>query len=223
MLRTRLPQDDNGGNPERWATIIVYLHSIPAATHGGETVFAPTDEVSARDARTLTAAGYSSTSAAIDLQVVGPAELSILEAGPRAATRRAARLLASSAAEYSGRRPRAGAGAGAGETESVPVDDAPATLLAVEPKKGNAVVFFPMARHTGASGEADPQCWHAGAAVGEGGKWALQVFDELPEGVAGEEAVQAFLERHIPPILNSRACAGNGGGSGGSGGSGNTP
>lgn len=217
-----LHTDDNGGNLRRWATIIIYLHDIPSATHGGETVFPPVDEVSARDARSLTAAGYKSTSAAIDFQVVGPGELSILEAGPRAATRRAARLLATSTAEYN---------AQSGRQSNTAVDEAAAaaadgvvvsgkgvgTLLAVEPRKGDAVVFFPMARHVGAKGEACPQAWHAGAAVGGGGKWALQVFDELPEDVVGEDAVAAFLETHIPPILKGRGDGGGGGGLGGGG------
>jgi hypothetical protein len=82
-LTRGLHTDDNGGNERRWATIIVYLNTVPAGC-GGETVFAPLDPTSIRDARALSAAGFSSTSAAIDVELVGGGELSIQEAGPRA-------------------------------------------------------------------------------------------------------------------------------------------
>jgi hypothetical protein len=70
--------------------------------------------------------------------------------------------------------------------------------LAVTPVKGGAAVFFPMAR--AGKGEAEARAWHAGAAVGVG-KWALQVFEQLPATVQTDEQVRNFLLNHRVPVL----------------------
>mmetsp|Transcript_50673 Transcript_50673/g.162177 ORF Transcript_50673/g.162177 Transcript_50673/m.162177 type:complete len:377 (+) Transcript_50673:953-2083(+) len=167
--------DANHQKHHRWATVLVYLNTLPQGC-GGETVFpcaggAGTEP--ARDAATqLFGAGLRNTAEAVAITVGEEGEIEVGEVE----------------------------GATEAATGLVMASEDPARGLWVRPVKGSAVLFY--TRDPKGAGVADPMSIHAGLSATYPGKWTLQVFDELPEKLRGGGGgeVRSFLERHVAPV-----------------------
>jgi hypothetical protein len=159
--------DQNNGNSDRWATVLVYLNSV-TVEYGGATVF-PCAGVNVEDhvtraGLTLLESGITSTSDACDIKFTSEGEVEV--------------------------SPVAGSLAAAILVDSVTSHRALKPDVRCVPNAGTAVVFYNVNRF----GAPEAASVHGGLST-RAPKFTLQLFARLPEHLNAQERTQFLTKR----------------------------